>query len=198
MSKGVNNLENSSDERRLSDLMRRAQGGDAHSYRTLLLEMEKMITSFVKNSFFRLGLGASDAWEDVVQDVLIGIHSKRATYDSKQYFLPWLYSIARYKVIDHARAARTVSKFIDLELDLVELDLAQPCAEESGTNHDLQALLDDLPQKQRAVLELVKIQGLTIAEAACRTGFSHSDIKVTVHRAIKTLRERLEIVDEKP
>lgn len=200
MNKGVSRLENSSDEKRLSGLMRKAQGGDSNSYRMLLLEIEKMISSFVKNSFFRLGLGGADSWEDVTQEILLGIHSKRATYNPNQYFLPWLYSIARYKVIDHARASRTVSKFIDLELDLVQLDIAFPNNEEFNTNHDLKSLFDDLPKKQRDVLELVKIQGLTIAEAAVRTGFSHSDIKVTIHRAIKTLRERLqgEIVNEKP
>lgn len=199
MSKGVSRLENSSDEKRLAELMRKAQGGDSHSYRTLLLEIEKMISSFVKNSFYRLGLGGTDAWEDVVQEILMGIHSKRATYNPNQYFLPWLYSIARYKVIDHARSARTVSKFIDLELDLVQLDIAFPNNMEPDTNHDLQSLFDNLPKKQREVLELVKIQGLTITEAAARTGFSHSDIKVTVHRAIKTLQKRLqgEVANEK-
>jgi RNA polymerase sigma-70 factor (ECF subfamily) len=192
MSRGARHLDNSLDEKRLSELMRKAQGGDASSYRTLLLEIEKMISSFVKNSFFRLGLGGSSAWEDVTQEVLLSVHAKRSTYNPNQYFLPWLYSIARYKVIDHARAARTVSKFIDLELDLVELDVAHPQVEESSNaNHDLLALFDDLPQKQRQVLELVKIQGLTIAEAATRTGFSHSDIKVTIHRAIKTLQKRI-------
>ncbi|MBK7844178.1 MAG: sigma-70 family RNA polymerase sigma factor [Bdellovibrionales bacterium] len=191
MSKGARHLDDSSDEKRLQELMRNAQGGDAISYRSLLLEIEKMISSFVKNSFFRLGLVGSSAWEDVTQEILLSIHAKRATYNPNQYFLPWLYSIARYKVIDFARAARTVSKFIDLELDLLELDVAHPQVEESNTSRDLLALFDDLPQKQRQVLELVKIQGLTIAEAATETSFSHSDIKVTIHRAIKTLQKRL-------
>lgn len=193
MNKGVDSLENSADEKRLSELMRKAQSGDSNSYRTLLLEIEKMISSFVKNSFFRLGLGGTDDWKDVVQEILLSIHSKRATYDPDCCFLPWLYSIARYKVIDHTRAVRRASKFMDLELDMVELDVVHPVVEEPTTNHDLQTLFDNLPQKQREILELVKIQGLTIAEVAIRTGLSHSDIKVTVHRAIKVLRKRLKI-----
>lgn len=191
MSKVVKNLDNSFDEKRLSELMRRAQDGCADSYKALLLELEKMISSFVKNSFFRLGIGDTCSCEDVTQEILIGIHAKRATYDPKQYFLPWFYSIARYKVIDHARAARTASKFIDLEIDLVELDIAQLTNEDTSSSHDLENLFNELPVKQRQVLELVKLQGLTISEAAIQTGFSHSDIKVTVHRAIRTLQKRL-------
>lgn len=191
MSKVVKGLDNSLDEKRLSELMRRAQGGCADSYKALLLELEKMITSFVKNSFVRLGLGDMCSCDDVTQEILIGIHTKRATYNSEQFFLPWFYSIARYKVIDHARKARTTSKFIDLEIDLVELNVVHQASKDSETSHDLENLFDELPQKQREVLELVKVQGLTIAEAAAQTGFSHSAIKVTVHRAIKTLQKRL-------
>lgn len=192
MSRGVSILDKSADEVRLSKLMKEAQDGNSNAYRILLLEIKKMISSFVKNSFFRLGMGGSNSWEDVVQEVLLAIHNKRATYNPDQYFLPWLYSIARYKVIDFARAKKTESKFIDLELDLVELDVAASENEESTANRDLQGLFDDLPQKQRQILELVKIQGLTIDEAATHTGYSHSDIKVTIHRAIKTLQKKLQ------
>lgn len=191
MSKVARHLDISLDEKRLSELMRKAQEGDSISYRALLIEIEKMILSFVRNSFFRLGLGASRALEDVVQEILLSVHAKRSTYDPNQFFLPWLYSIAKYKVIDHARAIRTVSKYIDLELDLAELNIAVTDGEETGASYDLSVLFDELPEKQKRLLELTKIQGLTIAEAATQTGFSPSDVKVSVHRAIKTLQKRM-------
>jgi len=187
MSKVVKNLDNSFDEKRLSELMRRAQDECTDSYKALLLELEKMISGFVKNSFFRLGLGDTCSCDDVTQEILVGIHAKRATYNPKQYFLPWFYSIARYKVIDHARAARTASKFINL----IKLEITQATNEDTSSSHDLENLFNELSLKQRQVLELVKLQGFTISEAAAQTGFTNSDIKVTVHRAIKTLQKRL-------
>lgn len=191
MNKGVPQLENSSEETRLAELMKKAQGGDSHSYRMLLLEIEKMTSRFVKNSFYRFGIGNSDSWEDVVQEILLSIHAKRATYDPKQFFLPWFYSIARYKIIDHARRVKTISKFFDLELDLIELEATYSLVESENTQRDLLNLFECLPQKQRQVIELVKINGLTVAEAATKLGLSQSDIKVTIHRAIKFLQKKL-------
>lgn len=189
--KALNNLDKSADEKRLSELMRKAQGGDEAAYRSLLLEVEKMLASFIKNNLFRLGLGNTQSHDDLLQEILLAIHTKRATYDPNQYFLPWMYAISRYKIIDHARATRTSSKVIALEMDLATLELPAAEINSSGSNSDVEILLNSLPKKQREILELVKIKGLSIKEAALHTGCSDSDVKVTIHRAIKTLQKKL-------
>ncbi len=194
MGKG-DQLFKSSDEMRLSELMRKAQEGDSDSYRILLVEIEKMVASYVKNSFRRLGLGQQAWWEDVCQEVLLAIHNKRSTFNPQQNFLPWLYSIAKYKVIDYFRSVRVSAKHIDLQLDIAELEIAEIQNNDSNVGHDLEVLFNELPDKQRKVLQLVKIEGLSITEAAAKTGFSNSDVKVTIHRAIKFLQKRMQ--DEK-
>ena len=50
-------------------------------------------------------------------------------------------------------------------------------------------LLDELPAKQRDAIRCVKIEGLSIAEAAAQTGQSESSVKVGIHRGLKELEK---------
>ena len=185
-----NNLKFSRDEAELADLMKRAQAGEARSYRVLLTRVQELMTSYVGHSFTRLGLAAFGGQEDVIQEILLAIHAKRETYDPNQFFLPWMYAIARYKVIDHLRRNKVaIHSSVPIE-DEIE-NLTTVMSDGLGTNRDVQSLIEKLPTKQREVLQLVKIDGLSIVEAARKTGYSPSDIKVTVHRAIKTLQKDL-------
>jgi RNA polymerase sigma-70 factor (ECF subfamily) len=183
-------LDQSQDEKALSQLMRSAQDGDAERYRQLLVRIRSMLKVYVENSFTRFGLAAQGGQEDVLQEILLAIHTKRHTYDSQQYFLPWMYAIARYKLIDYIR--KNKMKFqsavpLDDELENIE-DLMSL---DDSAELDLENLLKSLPEKQRHVLLLMKIEGLSIEEASQQTGFSPSDIKVTVHRAIKSLQNKV-------
>jgi RNA polymerase sigma-70 factor (ECF subfamily) len=180
-------LDHSQDEIELSQLMRNSQSGDVESYRRLLIRIRAMLQKYIENSFARLGLGASGGQEDVLQDILLAIHLKRHTYDPKQFFLPWLYAVARYKVIDHLRKNKVgLRATVSLDDELENIETLMPL--DIGADLDIEILLESLPEKQRTVLKLVKIEGLSVEEASKRTGFSSSDIKVTVHRAIKSLQ----------
>ncbi|HVU31297.1 MAG TPA: sigma factor, partial [Sphingomicrobium sp.] len=65
----------------------------------------------------RLGGGDGDI-EDLVQETLIAVHSKRATYDRNRSFTAWLFAIARYKMIDHFRRTRRLVPLAGLEREL--------------------------------------------------------------------------------
>jgi len=180
-------LGQSSDERRYSSLMRLAQEGDSESHRQLLLGFADFGRRYVGRALgMKLGMDRS-ACEDVVQDILLAVHSKRHTYDPRRFFLPWFYAIARYKVIDEIRrtaARQELSLFEDVE---ILASLADP-----GDAMDIESLLESLPDKQRTLLRLVKLDGLSIEEASRRTGYSASDVKVSIHRAVKALRKKVE------
>ena len=189
--RGENGLIYSNDERELSRLMKLSQAGDSESYKLLLTRLQTMLTKCVENSFYRFGMKSTGGQEDVVQEIMIAIHTKRANYDPEQFFLPWMYAIARYKIIDFSRKnkvlfRRTVS--LDDELSNLEMIFSH----DLGTSRDVEVLLKLLPEKQSDVLKLVKLEGLSIEEASQKTGYSPSDIKVTVHRALKTLQEKME------
>ena len=187
---GQAQLETSADEAELSLLMRHSQDGDAQSYSKLLTRIHELMKSYIENSFRKLGLAASGGQEDVIQEILLAIHSKRSNYDPEQFFLPWLYAIARYKTIDYFRKHKVhIRSTVSLEDELANIEVLM--TQNWGASADIESLLKKLPSKQREVLTLVKLEGLSMSEVSQRTGYSVSDIKVTVHRAIKFLQENV-------
>ena len=123
-----------------------------------------------------------------MQETLIGIHSRRATYDPAQPFTAWVYGIARYKLIDEFRR---VKRRASVPLDEAPELFANDAAEASTARRDVQKLLDRLPEAKRRLVQEIKLDGLSVADVAMRTGMSESAVKVSVHRAIKSLGEDL-------
>lgn len=171
----------------LEQAMAAAQRGDAAAYRALLETVRGLLAVYLGRVVNRMGIRESYVVEDLTQEVLLAVHLKRHTYDPRQPFLPWLFSIARYKVIDHGRRRRRSPTAWPAEKALEAL--ADPVLGEPGAASDLRSLLDRLPERSRRALELVKLEGLSVAEAAARSQMSESALKVTAHRALKTLRE---------
>lgn len=157
--------------------------GDAGAQRALLRALAPMLRAF----FARRLRGADDDVEDLVQDVLIAIHTRRATYDPARPFTAWAYAVARYKMIDHFRRRKQ-----DVPLAGLEDVLAGPGFEDASiAQMDIDRLLGSLPPKQAAAIRATRIDGLSVAEAAGRAGISESDVKISVHRGLKSLAARL-------
>ncbi len=176
---------------RLADLMRRAQEGSAGEYEALLKEAAALL-----RGFFGARLSPADA-EDAVQETLLSLHSARATWDPARPFAPWLYAIARYRLADALRRrARRALREEPGELDAS----AAPAPDESSraeTRAVLSGALARLPERQREIIELLKLQGLSVGEVAERFGMSESAVKVAAHRGYKAVRRQLEAeIDE--
>ena len=172
------------DEAQLKALMVKGLSGDAAAHGQLLSRLSRYLRGYFAR---RMGAGAADL-EDLVQDTLLAIHLKRASYDPAQPFTPWAYAVARYKLVDHFRrtgARRTVP----LE-DAGEL-LADGGPEEGAVRRDLGKLLNTLPERQRQVMVEVKLAGHSVEEAARRAGMSVSAVKVSIHRGLKALGKRV-------
>src|SRR5262249_25824776 len=92
-------------EERWAGAMRAERLGDIAAYQCLLAEIADVLRQFIRARLARLGLNVSDT-EDLVQEVLIGLHAKRHTWDDRLPFLPWLHAIVRYKLADAARRWR--------------------------------------------------------------------------------------------
>lgn len=167
-------------ESELKRLMLRGLDGDAVAWRALLSEMRGALTPFFKR---RLIGHEADA-EDLVQDCLIAIHAKRATYDRSLPFTAWAYAIARYKLIDHFRRQ---GRRHDVPLEEAAVLLAEHTVEDGAVRRDLKKVLSILPPRQRRLIEDVRIGGLSLAEAAVRHGFTEGAAKVSVHRSMKAL-----------
>ena len=158
-------------------LMVAAQGGDARSYRRLLAEAGAWLNRYFAR---RLPPGLVD---DAVQDTLLAIHEKRATYDPAYPFAPWLAAVARYKWIDRLRHMK---RHATEELD-EQTAAAGDHGEAVTAARALEQLLAALKPAQADVIRLVKLEGHSIADASARTGQSAALVKVNIHRGLGRL-----------
>lgn len=187
----------SEEELRLSCWMALAQKGDSESYRKLLAELNTMLEKYAVRAVKRSNPNGDTAIaRDIVQEVLLAIHNKRHTYDSTQRFLPWVFGIARHKLIDWQRKHFSEKRTLDFEFDLEDIaspddPLSSMLLPDGKLSDELNSFLGKLNPKQREVIELTKIQGLTVAETAERTGLSEANVKVLTHRGIVILRKMM-------
>jgi RNA polymerase sigma-70 factor (ECF subfamily) len=178
--------ERSRRERRWSVWMASAQSGDAEAYHRLL---EDILPGVRRQVGARLG--DPEAREDVVQNALLSIHRARHTYRPERPFGPWMRTIVRNAVVDSLRErGRRIAR--EAPLEHPESVAAPPEAGRSAElSPRLQRALRDLPDKQRQAVELIQVEGLSVAEAALRANVTPGALKVRAHRGYRALRERL-------
>jgi RNA polymerase sigma-70 factor (ECF subfamily) len=171
-------------EPELKALMLAGLGGDQAAHGRLLAALAPRLRAYFAR---RIRQNAADV-EDLVQDTLLAIHLKRGMYDPTQPLTPWVLAIARYKLIDAWRRAGSRPTEPLGEDD----DLPGPDDHEGAmARRDLDVLLDQLPPRQGALLRDVRIEGLSMAEAATRRGMSVAAVKVALHRSLKALQTRV-------
>ncbi|MGE3692545.1 MAG: sigma-70 family RNA polymerase sigma factor [Novosphingobium sp.] len=164
------------DDRSLSRLMALAQKGDREAYAALLDAAQDWLRRYFARRVSPFQL------DDLIQETLLSVHAKRASFDPSRPFLPWLAAIARFRWIDCLRQV-----YRNEHSELGE-DIAAP-AEEPGISAriSLERLLAHLPEGQVEAIKLVRIEGLSISEASRITGQSESLVKVNIHRGLKRL-----------
>jgi RNA polymerase sigma-70 factor (ECF subfamily) len=172
------------DEIELKALMLAGLDGDAASHRALLERLSRRLRAYFKAKLSGIGRGASEA-EDLIQDALLAIHLKRHTYNPSEPLTPWVYAIARYKLIDFLRQTRTSRA--DVLIDEADNVMARDDNVGAESSYDLKRLMQQLPKNMRCAIEAVKLDGRSVAEAADRCGLSESGVKMSVHRGLKAL-----------
>ena len=173
------------DEATLSRLMAKAQAGDGKAYAVLLSECTTWLARYFSG---RIAPGLVD---DLVQEVLMGIHRKRASYDPARPFMPWLAAIARYRWIDYLRSHyrnQTEELFDDSAIEESDEDAVM-------ARISLERLFGSLSSAQAVAIERVKIEGQSIRDVASATGQSESAVKVHIHRGLKKLSALVEKAD---
>ena len=179
------------DDHALATLMRAVQSGDGRAYAQLLKEITPGLRRFVwrQRRFFSPG----DV-EDLVQDILLSLHAVRATYDPERPFMPWLLSIARNRLVDAARRyGRGAAHELQVEnLSVTFVDDATNMEGEVYRDPEsLKHAIEQLPHRQREAIELLKLQEMSLKDAAAATGTSVGSLKISVHRAVTNLRKAL-------
>ncbi len=170
-------------ETQLKRLMLSGLDGDAGAHRRLLSLLSERLRAYFT---YRMSSAPADV-EDLVQEVLLSVHLRRESYDRTQPLTAWVFAIARYKLIDHWRR-RKIRQTTPLG-DVADFLAADTVVSDDGL--DLTRALASLPPRQRALVENVKITGLSLSEAGGKAGVSEGAAKVALHRALKLLAERM-------
>lgn len=175
------------DDDSLGRLMQAAQQGNVAAYRQLLHAVTPRIRRIVahRRAFFE-----HEDVEDLVQDILLSLHSVRRTYDPQRPFMPWLLAIIRNRLVDAARKSQRTREVLVGGADVTFPDPAT----NPKRGDDLEALGEAvrmLPTGQRQAIELLKIEGFSLREAAAISGTTIAALKVATHRAMAALRRAL-------
>ncbi len=173
-----------SDEPDLRALMLAGLDGDEAAHRALLNMLSVHLRAYFKRQLARIGKGPTDA-EDLLQETLIALHTRRHTYDRSQLLTPWVYAIARYRLVDYLRRAK--ASIGDVPVEEAPDLFADDDATVVDSRLDLHKLMARLAPKTRRAIEMVKLDGLSVREAAVRSGMSESAVKVSVHRGLRAL-----------
>ena len=172
-------------------LMELAQAGDEAAYLLLL----RRITSIVRNAVKqKINASQHADMEDVVQDVLVSVHVVRATYDPSRPFLPWLLSIVHHRTVDKFRKSARIAANETHAGELLETLAGESTNSQAITFGDDELLRREiaaLPSSQRRAVELLKLKEMSLKEAARESGMTVASLKISVHRAMKTLRKRI-------
>lgn len=170
------------EESELAELLRTGLAGDERAYGEFLRQAASIVRGFARRRIAKDGIDA----EDVVQETLLALHVKRHTWNTDAPVKPWLYAIARHKLID---AFRRRGEHINVELDEIAETLAAP-EPENLTSLEIDRALAMLAPGQRTVVAAISVEGQSIGEAAKRLGMSEAAVRVSLHRGLRAIAKR--------
>jgi RNA polymerase sigma factor (sigma-70 family) len=123
-----------------------------------------------------------------VQDILFAVHLKRHTWDPNAPFAPWLFAIARNKLID---ALRRRGRWIFVNIDDFSETIASEPVEETIPPSEIAVHLDGLPKRQRDVLQLIAVENMSIKAVATKLRMTDGAVRVSLHRGLANLAAKL-------
>ena len=171
-------------------LMRAANAGDQGAYQRLLKAVVPVLRAAARRGLARAGQPIDQA-EDIVQDILLAVHLKRHTWDETAPFAPWLFAIARNKLIDALRR-RGRRVFVNID-DFAELIPSEPEAETLPAG-EVAKHLETLPKRQREVLQSIAVDSASIKDTASKLSMSEGAVRVALHRGLSALAARMRTV----
>lgn len=185
------------DETDLNRAMDRYASGDTSAFGALHRALYPRLHAYLVRM-----RGSSHVADDLVQETFLRMHRARATFAAGASVIPWMYTIARNVVIDHARSvkARIVSEQaaddapepIDSGADTESAAVAGEAA------RTVEQVLARLPAAQREAFVLLRYEGLSVLDAAQVLGATPAAVKLRAFRAYEALRAALASPGESP
>ena len=166
----------------MAGLMRAAIGGDAAAYAEFLRVTAGLVRGLARRKLAENGVVSP---EDIVQETLLAIHTKRHTWRQAEPILPWLLTIARYKVVDAYRR-RGSRVFVDVD-EFAELLAAPDVSAPDANDRHLERALAALSDGQQRVVRSIGVDGRSISETARELGMKETAVRVAFHRGLAAI-----------
>jgi len=170
-----------------TDLMRSANTGDNAAYHNLLKAVTPVLRAATRRGLARAGQPV-DQSEDIVQEILLAVHLKKHTWDANAPFAPWLFTIARNKLIDALRR-RGRRIFVNIDDFAEVIPGEQP--EDTLPPGEVAGHLAGLPPRQRDVLQSIAVESVSIKDTAKKLAMSEGAVRVALHRGLTSLASKL-------
>lgn len=170
----------------LEELMQTYVEGNAFAFEEIYRRVSRSLFAYL----LRLTRDRPRA-EDLLQVTFVKVHRARSSYLVGAPLMPWILAIARRTFLDERRMKK--SRYEDLSSDgkLPE----RPAVHEAMNDELSDALaiaLEDLPENYREAIQLTKITGLSLSEAADVLDTTPTAVKLRVHRGYNLMRDKIE------
>lgn len=177
--------------RALESAMLRYALGDNSAFRDVYAQLAPRLHGFC----VRLCTGSAEA-DDLLQETLLKLHRSRAAYRPEANPLHWAFAIARCAYIDRLRRRKVRPEVLDTGANAIatKADNSEPEAElrAAQLRELVRSVLLAQPEAARTSYILVRLEGVSVADAAAILSASGDAIKQRVHRVALALREQLQ------
>ncbi len=184
------------EENDLNRAMDRYACGDASAFAVLHRGLYPRLRAYLVRM-----RGSPSVADDLAQETFLRMHRARATFSAGAAVVPWMYTIARNVLIDHARASRTRRTEELPEGDAFEpIDTGadtESAAVASQAARTVERVLARLPVSQREAFVLLRYESLSVQDAANVLGTTPAAVKLRAFRAYEALRAELGASDER-
>ena len=163
--------------------------GDKKAFEYLVLQYKDHLIYFINRYVMNIHTA-----EDIAQDVFVDIYINKERYHFRYRFKTYLYTIARNKAVDYIRKQGRQIPMVDMERLYEEQIEEESLLEQLIWKEERQQLLDaikTLNSNYQALIVLIDLEGLSYQEAGKVLHKTVPQIKVSLHRARKALKERL-------
>ncbi len=163
-----------------------AQKGNKTAYNDFLNQIQQYIRLRVQKKIFD-----KNDHEDVIQNILIGIHRSLLTFHPSKKLTPWINAIIEFKSIDYIRKKTSIRT---RELQATDDEVTNLPAI-SNTDYEMIDLINSLPKKYSEPILLTKVQGFSTKEAALKMKLKENALRTRLSRGIKELKRLIKEIN---
>lgn len=183
--RGKNELAAYSDEQLVTLLTQ----GEEYAFDCLYVRYRDQLTAIVFNR-----LRSREVAEELVQEVFADIWQKRSTLSIRNSFAAYVFTAAKYSVLDYIRSQKVKDRYVSemlLTAGANEINLTEQQTELDELDHHLNKNIEELPEKCRAVFKLSRFENYSVNEIATELNISPNTVKYHIAYALKALRFNL-------